>query len=167
MSVIAYGYIVNQRRSMSPARFAALTTAGEADNKLITAIAALVPAEILGLHALAISWWTATDKDGNTTITQPDLLRGALVALLVVTVVGYLIGRRFAHWEGKDWIRLIMPPLALLAWMALLSTSALSPWLSALRDQSLVTQHILPFAAGLVAILLIALNHAVNPPTPA
>jgi hypothetical protein len=61
---------------------------------------ALVPAEVLALHALAMTYGTTTTQEGEeavTVLTDPTGMRWAFVAMAVLAMVLYLVGvKRFA-----------------------------------------------------------------------
>jgi hypothetical protein len=93
----------------------------------IDAVAALVPAEVLALHATIFSLTTKTDLDqagkSITTITDPGTLRWAFYGLLLLSVVLYI----FPHFRIKDpldYVRAIIPPAAFVAWTMLQKATA-------------------------------------------
>jgi len=159
MSAILYGKLVRKQTEDAVKGAAVKGDAGE--NKLATAIAALIPAEIIALHGLVLSRTTTTGADGSTAITQPETLKWSLIVLLVVTVGVYLIGRGLKDWQNLDYIRAVVPPFAFLAWTGLLGTSALTPWVLG-QNQTYVC-----LGAGVLAVVLIAVHGRINPPKPA
>lgn len=113
----------------------------------IEMVAALVPAEVLPLHALIISYvvnarpgagdigqgdarteGTLSAMDWISALPQGDVsvLRWSFYGLVVLSVVLYvlprLIGRR---WSRFDWVRVAIGPLAFVAWTMLQPFSAL------------------------------------------
>jgi hypothetical protein len=93
-------------------------------------LAALVPAEVLALHAVIVEAATDTKKVSGkavTTITDPGTLKAmfwvgiGLSALLFVT--GRLIAKT-GKWEGWDWVRMLIPPLAFVMWTILQKATA-------------------------------------------
>ncbi len=156
MSVILYGQLMRRQDQV-----VTLDEAKEKDNQLVKAIAAIIPAEIIGVHALVLEATTATDKDGTTTITNPEVLKWSLPALVVVTLGTYIISRGgIEKWNGMaDTWRLVIPAVAFVAWTALIGTSALTPWSGALG----LPHAALVLAAGVVGVLIVAFNNRLNP----
>jgi len=131
------------------------------DNKLVAALAALVPAEILAAHAIIVAVTTATDAAGTTTITHPDVLKVCFILLLGLTAVLYLIGRGIPqHWTPIEVLRLLLPCVSFVVWTGLLGTSALSPWIPAGVSHAAVVA-----SAALMAVLIVALSSKVQPNT--
>ncbi len=156
MSALAYGRLV--RDGAEDARPGGALASGESsDNKLVAAVAGLVPVEVIAGHALILATTTSTDQAGTTTITQAAPLQWSLIGLVVVTVVLYLVGRGFKRWTPIDKVRLVIPPLAFVIWTALIGTSALSPWVKNL-DHAWVT-----VVAVLVGIVLVVVSARVAP----
>jgi hypothetical protein len=147
MSAYAYGSMVQPQSNR-------LSRAEDPANKFVAAVAALIPADVLALHALVLTWTTKTDDHGTTTITNEPLLGASLFVLLVLAIALFTIGRGFApRWQFKDWILMAIPPLAFLAWTALLGTSALSPLIPDGWPRAALW-----FAGTVLAVILIALN---------
>lgn len=136
MGAIAYGHIV--RRAETDSTFASLTDEAKKESKLVSTVAALVPAEILALHAWVLTRTTATDAAGTTSITDPTTLGRSLVVLAALAVVVYLIGRGVAKWSRVDLIRMLIPGVAFIVWTALIGTSALTPWVAGMAPEALV-----------------------------
>jgi hypothetical protein len=100
----------------------------------VDAAAALVPVEVLGLHALAISLWT-TSKEVTvpprlgeteatthvvTTMTNETNLQIAFWALIALAVVIFVGGKLSnGSLNNGDFIRVFIPPLAFVAWTML------------------------------------------------
>ncbi len=163
MSAFAYGRIVRTRRAQAAANIS-MDAQTEATGKLVDSVAALVPSEILAAHAYLVAKWTKTDDQGTTSIVDAGALEASLVGLVVLTFIAYLIGRGFANWQPADLIRLFLPPLAFLAWAALLGTSALTPWITKLAAaNSAITIERVVIGAVVLAVLLIGINTRVNP----
>jgi hypothetical protein len=138
-----------------------MTTQDEAENKLVTAIAALVPAEVIAAHALVLSRTTMTDKAGTTAITDAGTLQASLVWLMLAAVGAFLIGRWGSNWERADFVRLLIPPAAFVVWTTLIGTSAITPWVAG------SSMAVVVLAGVVFGVLLIAVNTRVNPPNPA
>lgn len=171
MSAYAYGALM--RRGVEEQRRADRLGADESgkpaaeqtpQEKMANAVSALIPADVLTLHALVVSLTTSTDSAGTTTITQERFLGGMFIMLLVVTAVVYLVGRGRGEWTPADWVRLAIPLLAFVAWTALLGTSALTPWISLLaRSGVAIPSFVLVVAAAVLGVIILALNDRVNP----
>ena len=99
-----------------------------ATQSFIDALAALVPIEVLTLHAAIISVTTAVDK-GATSITHPMTVRWSFFGLLFLTTGIYVLARRLGadkseKWEWRDNIRMFIPALAFVGWTMLQRTTA-------------------------------------------
>jgi hypothetical protein len=165
MSAFAYGRLVRRRLEVTDQQRAALVAAGasaEEENKFATAIAGLVPAEIIAAHGLMLGFTTKTEND-VTTITAPFWLGSTLVVLAVGAIVLFVFGRGNTKWEGTDWIRLLIPPLAFVAWTALIGTSALTPIATFLNGGTAAPQPALGLLGVGLGILLLGLNLKFNP----
>jgi hypothetical protein len=87
-------------------------------------MAALVPAEVLTLHALVLAVTTQTNGHA-TTITDAATLRWAFFGLLGLSAGFYVVPRLLArHWDRFDWLRAAIPPLAFVAWTMLQRATA-------------------------------------------
>ena len=164
MSVLAYGRIV--KRAKTPLPPGTKGIGEQVEDKLLTAVAALVPAEILAAHAAILTKTTKIDDQGVTTITNAGVLQWSLVALLVLALVLFVLGRGRDGWTGADAVRLLIPPVAFLVWTELVgTTSALTPWVLALADKGLQIDSTALFAGAVVlAVLHIGIDNVVNPP---
>lgn len=153
MSTIAYAMLTNRRDAAKPGT----STTAEAPGvkTYIDALAALVPAEALSLHAAVISLTTKIDGV-TTTITHPGVLEGAFWGLLAVAVISYLAPRYLASKLDKfDVVRALIPPLAFVGWTMLQRATAFDAvcptFDSAARS---VTALFLAFILGVVAAAL-------------
>ena len=88
----------------------------------VDAMAALVPAEVLSLHALILSVTTET-KGNTTTIVDGGTLSGAFLGLIVLSVVLY-VAPRIQKWGRLDFVRAAIPPLAFVVWTMLQRATA-------------------------------------------
>lgn len=135
VSTIAYAQLTNARESATPGKSTSTETPGL--RTYIDAFAALVPAEVLTLHALIISQTTetkrepvavgASDLKTVTTILPnvADTLEVAFWGLVVLSVVLYVAPRYFGgKWDKFDWIRVIIAPLAFFGWTMLQRATA-------------------------------------------
>jgi hypothetical protein len=124
MSTVLYGALTERRNTSAPRES---TKEKTGINTYVDALAALVPVEVLALHA-AILELTTTSEEGEggedaTTITEPGTLEWVFWALLGLSVVLYVLGLRHRP-VGWGWLRLAIPPLALLGWMLVQNPSA-------------------------------------------
>jgi hypothetical protein len=154
MSAFLYGRLIRQQEALKGDTAAA---ARAEQNKLVTTVAALIPTEIIALHALMVSC-TTTTSHGITTITKRAPLQASLIVMILLSVVVFVIGRSGKEWTKRDFVRVWLPPAAVLAWTGLIGTSALSPWVAA-WDQAYVV-----LAASALAVVLICVSQLVNPP---
>jgi hypothetical protein len=120
----------------------------------VDTIAALVPAEVLGVWAAIVlpntTTTTGEGEQATTTISDAGLMKGSFLALLVVSAVLYAAGRfRDAKWEKADLVRILIPPASFAVWMLLQRPSTFDAleldWSSGQRD-----------VVGAIAALVIA-----------
>lgn len=135
MSTLAYAQLTNVRESASPGTSTAAGSPGL--RTYVDAFAALVPAEVLTLHALIIAQTTETkpqpvaigSKIMETATTIPPesvtTLRFAFWGLVVLSIVLYVAPRYFGGtWDRYDWIRVAIAPLAFFGWTMLQRATA-------------------------------------------
>ncbi len=162
MSTLAYGRIVKNRGETPPDNLRALDAeAGQGDNKLITALAAIVPVEVIAGHALILAASTTKDDKGVMSI-NPDAstpLMWSLPVLMALSVVMFVITRGLSDWKPVDVVRAGIAPVAFLAWTALIGTSALTPWVSG------VNQVVLVIVAVVIGAIAAVVSQKVAPPT--
>lgn len=121
MSTLAYGAISRKRAEATAEESAHDEPPGL--NAYVDALTAIVPAEVLAIHAVVISNATET-VDGETTITAPDQLGFFFWVLVVGSVALYLAGRERIVPKGWDWIRMLIPAAAFIGWTMLQPTTA-------------------------------------------
>jgi hypothetical protein len=121
MSTLAYAQLTNKRDAAEPGTS---TTTSPGVQSYVDALAALVPAEVLTLHALVISF-TTTIKEQTTTIEDAATLAWAFWGLVCLSALLYVAPRVLDHkldrWDG---IRTCIPPLAFTAWTMLQRATA-------------------------------------------
>ena len=155
MSTVAYQALTTRRDEAQP---------GTSDDtkpgvgKYVDAVAALVPAEVLALHAVYLTLTTdsesSTTGSSTTTITEPDALELGFWILLGVSAALYIFPK-IRKLEAWDAVRVLIPPLAFTMWTMIQTPSAFDPLNDALPiNWSIVTRQIV--AAG-GALLLGAL----------
>jgi hypothetical protein len=141
MSSYLYGALTKRRLDTPVAAdlvFSELAPAGQPDlaaqpdpvkdkvRHWLDALAALVPAEVLALHAVAMSYGTTTDDSGEdvvTSITEPTAMMVVYVGLLVLAAGLYVLG----VWPIKgrlNWARAAIPVAAFVVWTMLQPSTA-------------------------------------------
>jgi hypothetical protein len=119
MSALLYGALTRKREE-APA--GASTEAKPPGLKTyVDALAALVPAEVLALHALVIGRATKTDN-GPTSITAAPQLIFFFWFLVILSAALYVVGLRTIP-LGWNLVRMTIPPLAFLGWTMLQPTT--------------------------------------------
>jgi hypothetical protein len=119
------------------------------------AMAGLVPAEVLALHAVVLSFTTETDAGTNTTIiTRPELLTVAFWGLFALSIGLFLLAKG-RHLVKKDWGRACVPPAAFIAWTMLQRSTAFD----AVSDMDTATRNVV---AAFTAVVLVALAGALS-----
>jgi hypothetical protein len=125
MSTLAYAALTKRRLSAPSGTSTSISPPGI--GTYIDVVAALVPAEVLALHATIFSLTTKTDLDqaGNsiTTITEPGTLRWAFWGFILLSVVLYIFPQ-FPIKARLDYLRAIIPPAAFFAWTMLQKATA-------------------------------------------
>jgi hypothetical protein len=125
MSTLMYAAVTAKREEAEP-RTSTTQTPGIA--MYVDALAALVPAEVLAVHAGILTFTTASVKDGagNVTvrITEPGTLWWVFWALVVLSTVVYFAGLGRTKWDSWDWLRVLIPAAAFVGWTMLQKGSA-------------------------------------------
>jgi hypothetical protein len=135
VSTIAYAQLTNVREASKPGT--STTTGSPGLKTYIDAFAALVPAEVLTLHALVIA---ATTKTAQTAVTAaaattetattipPEAvgtLQLAFWGLVLMSIALYVAPRYFGgKWDKFDWVRVTIAPLAFFGWTMMQRTTA-------------------------------------------
>jgi hypothetical protein len=166
MSTLTYALLTN-RREAAPANTSA-DTQPPGLGTYVDAVAALVPAEVLSVHALIIS--ATTKVAGNTTTIDPanmGTLRTAFWLLAALALLLYAapryFGRGFDRWDG---IRVFIPPLAFTVWTMLQRATAFDAVCPSLADAPrTVYGLIIAVVLGAVATGLAYRLHTADPPT--
>jgi hypothetical protein len=122
MSTLAYAAFTTSREKAKPGTSTSGSPPGV--NTYVDALAALVPAEILTLHALILSVTTDT-VNGTTKVVSPATLYWSFYGLCVLGIVFYAVSRTVnGKWDRWDFLRMIIPPLAFLGWTMLQRATA-------------------------------------------
>jgi hypothetical protein len=164
--VSAYVYARLTKRVEANLSTLGLTAEGEAPTpeqkaaELAQKVAALVPADILVLHAIVLASATTLGDDGSTTVTKPGLLKWTLPIGAALCVALYLIGKLPA-WSGlSDFGRMLIPAAAFFSWTLLTGTSAATPWF-ANTDRGWLF-----LIGGVIAVIALALADRLIPKNP-
>ena len=132
MSTLSYASLTTKREQANPGT--STTAAAPGVKTYVDAFAALVPAEVLTLHALIISI-TTTTKDQQTKITAASTLSGASYGLIALSVVLYVAPRPInGKWDLLDYLRAAIPPLAFIGWTMLQRATAFDAVYPTLRE---------------------------------
>jgi hypothetical protein len=135
MSTIAYAQLTNTRDEAAPGT--STTTSSPGVKTYVDAFAALVPAEVLTLHALIISTTTRTEtvpatggatSPGTVTTILPEAvqtLEFSFWGLCLLSIALYAIPRYTGgKWDRLDLIRALVAPLAFAGWTMLQRATA-------------------------------------------
>ena len=135
MSTLAYAALTTKREQATPGTSTSAAPPGV--KSYIDALAALVPAEVLTLHGVILSFTTSKELDqaktSVTKITEPDTLFWSFFAFLALSILLYVVPR-LRIWDRLDYLRAIIPPIAFVAWTMLQRATAfdaVSPQLGA------------------------------------
>lgn len=122
MSTLAYAQLTTKRDTAQPGTSADTSAPGV--KTYVDSLSALVPAEVLTLHAVIIS--VTTKVSGEVTkIEDAATLSWAFWGLIILSAVLYATPRLLAKtWDGLDWLRVLIPPLAFVAWTMLQRATA-------------------------------------------
>jgi hypothetical protein len=122
MSTFAYAALTSRREDATPGTS---STGGQPGvSTYVDAVAALVPAEVLTAHGVILSFTTETTA-GAVHITAPDVLRAVFWVLIGLSCLLYVVTRWTAHkWERLDYLRMLIPPVAFVAWTMLQKATA-------------------------------------------
>jgi len=181
MSTVAFGALTTRREKSDSGTSKSSQPPGL--NSYIDVLAALVPAEVLAIHAVVIAAATTTSR-GQTQITQPGTLRLAFWLLVGLSTVLFVLGRRPAptptavlqqsrtsvpHWQHLEWqdlVRAAIPPAAFVGWTMLEPASV---WNVVVPDMSSETRTLIALvgAVFLAAVTKALASHADNKLSPA
>lgn len=162
MSTLAYAALTTKREQATPATSSSQNPPGV--STYVDALAALVPAEVLTLHALILSV-TTTKADKVTTITDPLTLRWAFAGLIVLSVLLYVASRlKNGSWDRLDFLRASIPPLAFVGWTMLQRSTAFDALAPDMKDAPRTVAGL--FLAVLLGLAAAALANKADQKTP-
>jgi hypothetical protein len=95
-------------------------------SSLAQRLAGLVPSEVLIAYGIGLALAVTRNADGSTTVTRPGMLKWSIPILAALSLFGFLVTK--THLTRVDAIRMLIPPLAFVAWTLLTGSSALSLW---------------------------------------
>lgn len=122
MSTLAYAGLTTRREQAASKKSGGQSSPGV--GTYIDAFAALVPAEVLTVHAVIISLTTKT-VDAVTEIVELGTLFWAFFGLILLSVFFYVFPRLVSRtWDRLDYVRMVIPPLAFIGWTMLQRTTA-------------------------------------------
>jgi hypothetical protein len=157
MSSLVYG-AVTRKRDEAP-QGASTKTAPPGVKTYVDALAALVPAEVLALHAFMLEATTETNKvrgKAVTTITDPDTLQATFWVCIGLAVLLFVVGRLVSmkrNWEKSDFARAALPAAAFVLWAILQKSTA---WDAVSPDSLSEGMRALIGAAGAIVLGLAA-----------
>lgn len=127
MSTLAYAALTTKREEAPPTK--SFRSAPPGVGGYLDALAALVPAEVLTVHATLLTFTMETGGERNSTyiITGAEpTLQYSFYGLIVLAALIYVIARLRAKnpkldpeankWNALDYLRTLIPPLAFVAW---------------------------------------------------
>ena len=182
MSTVAFGALTTRREKSDSGTSKSGQPPGL--NSYIDILAALVPAEVLAIHALIIAAVTTTNSRGQTQLTQPGTLRLAFWLLIGLSMALFVLGRqptptpavrrqqsggtvpRWQRLEWQDLIRVLIPAAAFVGWTMLEPTSA---WNAVAANMSSGTRLLIPLVGAvlLAAVTKALASHSDLKPSPA
>lgn len=122
MSTLAFAALTSRREEAPPGTSGSQSPPGV--NSYVDAMAALVPAEVLTVHAVILSVTTET-SGSTTTITDIFTLKLAFIGLVLLSIFLYIFPRwKSGTLEKFDVVRGAIPPLAFVVWTMLQRTTA-------------------------------------------
>lgn len=123
MSTILYAALSQHRKGLATQSQGAAATTGTGLSSYVDALAALVPAEVLTLHAVILTFTTAK-KDSGTIIEDADTLYYSFFGCILMTLIIYAVAKRDS-WDLKfDIPRMFIPALAFVGWTMIQRTTA-------------------------------------------
>ncbi len=131
MSTIVYAMVTSRRLKAQPNTSYSEQPPGI--GTYLDTLAALVPAEVLGLHAIILTFTTRIEA-GQTVITAPCTLSISFAVLIGLCILLYAVGRIGERWQPWDWFRVFIPPLGFIGWTMLQRTTAFDAVLPGLPE---------------------------------
>jgi IPT/TIG domain len=158
MSSFVYGTVTAQRTAAPATKSKTAVPPGM--GTYLDTLTALVPAEALALYEGIVLPNTTKTVAGKTIISHSSLLVWSCAALLVLSSVLYLIGRKRQQLGPLDVPRLLIPPAALVAWMLVQAPGVWNIWWPGSNTAERVV--IAAFAAVALGILAKSLGNVAD-----
>lgn len=156
MSTLAYASLTTSREAAPSGK--STTTSSPGVGTYIDAFAALVPAEVLTLHGIILSYTTEKNSAGAVAIKTggSQTLNISFWGLIILSMMLYagvrLINKK---WDKMDPVRMIIPPLAFTGWTMLQKITAFDAVWPGLPDiPRTVIALFLGVVLGLVSVAL-------------
>lgn len=124
MSTLAYGAVCRKRAEATQDQ--STTTEPPGVKTYVDALAALVPAEVLVLHAFMVELTTSTKKAGGVAVTTIDdaaTLKATFWVCIALSIVFFVAARRGA-WKKLDVVRAVIPAAAFVLWTVVQKSTA-------------------------------------------
>jgi hypothetical protein len=128
LSTLVYGALTRKREEATAHKS---TTASPPGVKTyVDALTALVPAEVLALHAFMVEATTNTKKihgKAVTTVTDAGALEATFWVCIGLSVLLFVTSRLIAakgRWRGWDYARALVPPIAFVLWTIVQKSTA-------------------------------------------
>ncbi len=115
MSSLAYGALTRKRKEAAGGTSTEENAPGV--KTYVDALAALVPAEVIAVHAIVIGYAVEVEE-GSSTISAPEQLAFFFWLLVLLAPVFFLAGLQQMP-KGWDWVRLLIPAVAFFGWTLL------------------------------------------------
>jgi hypothetical protein len=133
----------------------------------VDALAAIIPAEALTLHAAILGWTTGTGTGGKVVYKDPGALKASFVLLILLTiglyVIRHMMGSRKDKWGGTDFVRVAIPPAAFVAWAMIQTPSVFNAIWTVRLDRRYIAA---AFAAIILGVLAQQLGNVADNSTP-
>lgn len=169
MSTLLYGALTKARTDQQPGR--SVRPGGKPGfGTYVDALSALVPAEVLALHAVLMPLVTRTRTIGGvseTAISDVSTLRWVFWALIAMSAFLYLLGRNaLRRW---DFVRMWIAPAAFVGWTMLQRPTAFDAVAPGVSDQTRFAAAVLGavFLGAVAARLGYAADQSAPPQSPA
>lgn len=122
MSTIAYAQFTSARARATPGTSSEQSPPGA--GIYVDTLASLVPAEVLALHGAVLAVTTKTAA-GVISIDAPTTLFWTFFGALALSWILYVVSRLLlGKWDQWDYLRMLFPPLAFVAWTMLQKATA-------------------------------------------
>ena len=127
LSTVAFAQLAASRQQTDP------SAPQKGPGKYADILAAIIPAEVIAAHAFIVSSATevksvtiAGKPEQVTDVTDPAALKVAFFGLVLASIVLYAMTKlsTSARWHAWDYVRMMIPPTAFVAWTLVTEPSA-------------------------------------------